>query len=153
MLKKLTKATKISEIQREWHLIDIKDETLGRVASRIAQLLMGKSKSNFIRNLDCGDYVVVINAKDVKTTGNKEKKKEYYRHSGYPGGFRRETLEKLRIRKPNEVIRHAVAGMVPQNRLKASMLKRLYVFPTEVHTYGDKFKAQVSEVKTEEVAK
>ena len=142
MLKKLTKATKISEIQREWHLIDIKDETLGRVASRIAQLLMGKSKTNFIRNLDCGDYVVVINAKDVKTTGNKEKKKEYYRHSGYPGGFRRETLEKLRIRKPNEVIRHAVAGMVPQNRLKASMLKRLYVFPTEVHTYGDKFSAK-----------
>ena len=149
MLKKLTKATKISEIQREWHLIDIKDETLGRVASRIAQLLMGKSKSNFIRNLDCGDYVVVINAKDVKTTGNKEKKKEYYRHSGYPGGFRRETLEKLRIRKPNEVIRHAVAGMVPQNRLKASMLKRLYVFPTEVHTYGDKFGVKKAEVKAE----
>jgi large subunit ribosomal protein L13 len=139
MLTKLTKATKISEIQREWHLIDIKGETLGRVASKIAQLLMGKSKANFVRNLDCGDYVVVINAKDVITTGNKEKQKEYYRHSGYPGGFRRETLEKLRIRKPNEVIRHAVAGMVPQNRLKASMLKRLYVFPTEVHTYGDKF--------------
>jgi large subunit ribosomal protein L13 len=151
MLTKLTKATKISEIQREWHLIDIKDETLGRVASKIAQLLMGKSKSNFVRNLDCGDYVVVINATQVKTTGNKEKQKEYYRHSGYPGGFRRETLEKLRIRKPNEVIRRAVAGMVPQNRLKASMLKRLYVFPTEVHTYGDKFKAK--ETKTEEVAK
>ena len=71
-----------------------------------------------------------------------EKQKEYYRHSGYPGGFRRETLEKLRIRKPTEVIRHAVAGMVPQNRLKASMLKRLYVFPEAVHTYGDKFKVQ-----------
>ena len=139
---KPTKATKASEIKREWHLIDIKDETLGRVASKIAQLLMGKSKANFVRNLDCGDYVVVINAKDVKTTGNKEKQKEYYRHSGYPGGFRRETLEKLRIRKPTEVIRRAVAGMVPQNRLKASMLKRLYVFPTETHTYGDKFKTQ-----------
>jgi len=145
---KLTKATKISEIKREWHLIDIKDETLGRIASKIAQLLMGKSKANFVRNLDCGDYVVVINAKAVKTTGNKEKQKEYYRHSGYPGGFRRETLEKLRIRKPTEVIRRSVAGMVPQNRLKASMLKRLYVFPTEVHTYGEKFQAK--EVKKEE---
>jgi large subunit ribosomal protein L13 len=151
---KLTKATKISEVKREWHLIDIKDETLGRVASRIAQLLMGKSKTNFVRNLDCGDYVVVINAKDVKTTGNKEKQKEYYRHSGYPGGFRRETLEKLRIRKPTEVIRHAVAGMVPQNRLKASMLKRLYVFPTEVHTYKDKFeKPAKGEAHEEEVVK
>jgi large subunit ribosomal protein L13 len=156
---KLTKATKISEIQREWHLIDIKGETLGRVASRIAQLLMGKSKAYFVRNLDCGDYVVVINAKDVITTGNKEKQKEYYRHSGYPGGFRRETLEKLRIRRPEEVIRRSVSGMVPQNRLKASMLKRLYVFPTEVHTYKDKFekpaKGEVheAEVKTEEVAK
>lgn len=137
---KPTKATKISEIKREWHLIDIKNETLGRVASQIAQLLMGKSKANFVRNLDCGDYVVVINAKDVKTTGKKEKLKEYYKHSGFPGGFRRETLEKLRIRKPEEVIRHAVAGMLPQNRLKASMLKRLYVFPTQVHTYGEKFK-------------
>jgi len=152
MLTKLTKATKISEIKREWHLIDIKDETLGRVASKIAQLLMGKSKANFVRNLDCGDYVVVINAALVKTTGNKEKQKEYFRHSGYPGGFRRETLEKLRIRKPNEVIRRSVAGMVPQNRLKASMLKRLYVFPNEVHTYGDKFQAK-AELKKEEAAK
>jgi large subunit ribosomal protein L13 len=149
---KLTKATKISEIKREWHLIDIKGETLGRVASKIAQLLMGKSKAYFVRNLDCGDYVVVINAKDVITTGNKEKQKEYYRHSGYPGGFRRETLEKLRIRRPTEVIRRSVSGMVPQNRLKASMLKRLYVFPTEVHTYKDKFEKK-AEVKTEEVAK
>jgi len=89
---------------------------LGRVASKIAQLLMGKSKANFVRNLDCGDYVVVINAALVKTTGNKEKQKEYFRHSGYPGGFRRETLEKLRIRKPNEVIRRSVAGMVPQKQ-------------------------------------
>ena len=152
MLKKLTKATKIGDIKREWHLIDIKDETLGRVASRIAQLLMGKSKTNFVRNLDCGDFVVVINAAQVKTTGNKEKQKEYFRHSGYPGGFRRETLEKLRIRKPNEVIRRSVAGMVPQNRLKASMLKRLYVFPTEVHTYGEKFGVKKAEIKTEEVA-
>jgi len=144
---KPTKATKLSEIKREWHLIDIKGETLGRVASKIAQLLMGKSKANFVRSLDCGDFVVVINAKDVITTGNKEKQKEYYRHSGYPGGFRRETLEKLRIRRPEEVIRRSVSGMVPQNRLKASMLKRLYVFPTEVHTYKEKFE------KKEEAAK
>jgi large subunit ribosomal protein L13 len=135
-----TKATKISEIKREWQLIDVKDKILGRVSSEIAQLLMGKSKSNFVRNLDCGDYVVVINAKDVKTTGKKEDQKEYYRHSGFPGGFRRETLKDLRARNPEEVVRHAVAGMVPQNKLKASMLKRLYIFPAQEHTYGDKFK-------------
>lgn len=144
-----TKPTKASEIQREWHLIDVKEKILGRIASEIAQLLMGKSKSNFVRNLDVGDFVVIINAKYVETTGKKEKLKEYYRHSGYPGGFRRETLEKLRIRKPNEIIRRAVSGMLPQNKLKATMLKRLYIFTEEEHTYGDKFKAHTPKVKEE----
>lgn len=118
-----TKATKIGEVKREWHLIDVKGKILGRISSNIAQLLMGKSKPYFIKNLDCGDYVVIINAKEVKTTGKKEDKKEYYRHSGYPGGFRRETLKNLRARRPEEVVKRAVSGMVPQNKLKASMLK------------------------------
>jgi large subunit ribosomal protein L13 len=141
---KMTKATKISEIKREWHLIDVKDKILGRVSSEIALLLMGKSKPNFVRNLDCGDYVVIINAKEVKTTGRKEKQKEYYRHSGYPGGFKRETLANLRVRKPEEVVRRAVSGMLPQNKLKASMLKRFYIFAGADHPYGDKFTAQNS---------
>ena len=134
-----TKSTKISEIKREWHLIDVKEKILGRMASDIALLLMGKGKTNFVRNLDCGDYVVVLNAKTVKVTGNKESLKKYFRHSGYPGGFKAEALADLRNRNPEEIIRHAVAGMLPQNKLKASMLKRLYVFPEDQHIYKDKF--------------
>jgi large subunit ribosomal protein L13 len=142
-------ATKISEVKREWHLIDAKDKILGRLSSDIALLLMGKSKPYFVKNLDCGDYVVVLNAKFVKTTGKKEELKKYYRHSGYPGGFKAETLKDLRKRNPREIIEHAVSGMVPQNKLRALMLKRLYVFAEEEHTYKDKFKSPKSEVKTE----
>src|SRR5882757_9599138 len=135
-----TTATKISDIKRTWHLIDLKGQTLGRVSSEIAQLLMGKSKPYFVRNLDCGDYVVVINAKAIKATGNKEVQKKYYRHSGYPGGFKVETLKEMRERKPENIITHAVKGMLPDNRLKARMLTRLYVLAGEEHTYTDKFK-------------
>ena len=150
-MKAQTQSTKLSEIKREWHLIDVKGKILGRVSSEIAQLLMGKSKPYFVKNLDCGDYVVVLNAKEVKTTGKKEDLKTYYRHSGYPGGFKAEKLKDLRQRNPEEIIKHAVSGMIPQNKLRASMLKRLYVFAGEVHTYGDKFKTQKVEIKTEEV--
>lgn len=136
---KQTKPTKISNIKREWHLVDLKGKILGRIASDIALLLMGKNKPNFVRNLDMGDFVVVINAKDFKVTGNKEKLKKYYRHSGYPGGLKIETLGDLRQRKPEDVIIHAVSGMLPQNRLKDKMLSRLRVFETEVHTFKDKF--------------
>ena len=136
---KQTQSTKISEIKREWHLLDVKDKILGRSASDIALLLMGKNKPNFVRNLDCGDYVVVTNAKDIKVTGTKEGSKKYSRHSGYPGGFKQETLSELRERRPEEIIKRAVSGMLPQNKLRAKMLKRLYVFAQEEHTYKDKF--------------
>jgi len=136
---KATKSTKIKEIKRQWHLIDVDGKILGRSASDIALLLMGKAKTNFVRNLDCGDYVVVVNAKNIKVTGKKENLKNYYRHSGYPGGFKSETYLELENRKPGEVIRHAVAGMLPQNKLKALMLKRLYIFQDAEHTYKDKF--------------
>ena len=136
---KQTKSTKISEVKRDWHLVDLKGKILGRIASDIALLLMGKNKPNFVRNLDMGDFVVVINAKDFKVTGNKEKLKKYYRHSGYPGGFKSETLGDLRQRKPEDVIIHAVSGMLPQNRLKDKMLSRLRVFEEEEHTFKDKF--------------
>lgn len=134
-----TTATKASDIKRAWHLIDVKDKTLGRVSSEIAQLLMGKSKAYFVRNLDCGDYVVIVNAKDVKVTGKKELQKNYYRHSGYPGGFKVETLKELRGRKPETIITHAVKGMLPQNRLRDKMLRRLFVFAEAEHSYQDKF--------------
>lgn len=129
------------DIKREWHLIDVKDQILGRVSTQIAKLLMGKSKPYFVRNLDCGDYVVVVNAKDVKTTGKKETLKKYFRYSGYPGGFKAEALGDLRKRRPTEIIRHAVSGMLPQNRLRDKMLKRLLIFPGVEHTYKDKFKS------------
>ncbi len=135
----MTQATKAGEVKREWHHIDVADKTLGRVASEIAQLLMGKSKAYFVRNLDCGDYVVVTNATKVAVTGKKEEKKNYARHSMYPGGFKSESLKELRQRRPEEVIRHAVKGMLPQNKLRDKMLKRLFVFAGETHTYEDKF--------------
>lgn len=134
------KATKASEIKRDWHLIDLEGKTLGRISTEIANLLMGKSKSYFVRNLDCGDFVVATNAKKIKVTGNKELKKVYYRHSGYPGGFKKETLEELRNRKPEEIIMHSVKGMLPQNRLRDKMLGRLKVYSEDSHEYEDKFK-------------
>lgn len=140
MNQTMTQATKAKDIKRVWHHIDVKDKTLGRVSSEIAQLLMGKGKAYFVRNLDCGDFVVITNAKLVKVTGKKEVQKKYYRHSGYPGGFKEETLKDLRNRKPENVITHAVKGMLPANRLQDKMLTRLFVFAGEEHTYQDKFK-------------
>ena len=144
----MTQSTKISEIKRDWYMFDLKDQTLGREATKIAELLMGKKKSYFVRNLDCGDYVVIVNAKDVKVTGNKEEAKKYRRHSMYPGGFKEESLKELRGRKPEDIIRHAVRGMLPDNRLRAKMLKRLFVFAGSEHKYQDKFKTQKSAVQS-----
>lgn len=136
----MTKPTRQKDIERSWHLVDVGGKTLGRVATIIAQLLMGKSKPYFVRNLDCGDYVVVVNASKVHVTGKKELKKTYYRYSGYPGGLRAETLAELRKRRPQAIIEHAVRGMLPQNRLRDRMLARLNVFAGEEHSYGEKFK-------------
>ena len=150
----MTQPTKESEVKRVWHLINVKDKILGRVSSKIAQLLMGKSKSYFVRNLDCGDYVIVVNAKDIKITGNKLLQKKYYRYSGYPGGLTIEALGDLQNRKPEEVINHAVKGMLPQNRLRDKMLSRLYVFQDETHPYEEKLNlpagGQNSPVKSKE---
>ena len=142
----ITKPTKTAEIVRNWHLIDLKGKVLGREASAIAQKLIGKTKPYFARNLDCGDNVVVINAKEVMVTGKKEKDKVYTRYSGYPGGLRKITLSEYRASRPEEIIRHAVAGMLPKNKLRASMLKRLYVSAGSEHKFGDKFeKGEIKE--------
>lgn len=138
-MQKQTESTKLKDIKREWHLVDLKGKTLGRISTEIAKILMGKNKSYFVRNLDCGDYVVVVNAKEVEVTGKKETKKIYHRHSGYPGGKKEETLGKLRQRKPEDIIIHAVKGMLPQNKLRDRMLKRMFVFAGEEHKYQDKF--------------
>jgi len=146
-MMKATKPTKVNQIERGWHLIDVKDKTLGREAVAIAHKLMGKSKSYFAKNLDCGDYVVVINAKDVRVSGNKESQKKYTNYSGYPGGLRTRTLKEVRAQKPEEIITHAVSGMLPKNRLRAQMLKRLYVFADENHKYEEKLSTKKEEAK------
>jgi large subunit ribosomal protein L13 len=137
-----TVATKESTIKRDWHLIDVNGKTLGRISTEIAQLLMGKSKPYFVRNLDCGDHVIVVNAEKIKVSGKKETDKMYYRHSMYPGGFKAEALKDLRARRPEEIVMHAVKGMLPQNRLRDKMLTRLHVFKGEDHAYADKLKAK-----------
>jgi len=136
----MTQSTKQDQIKRTWHLIDLKNKILGRESTYIAKLLMGKNKPYFTRHLDVGDYVIVTNVQYVKTTGRKEDQKNYYRHSGYPGGLKTESLKELRARKPEEIIYHAVKGMLPQNRLRDRMLRRLKIFATDTHPYEEKLK-------------
>ena len=130
-----TYSVKASDIRREWHLVDATDEILGRLATRIANLLMGKHKPMFCRNMDVGDFVVVINADKIRVTGNKAKQKLYHRHSGYPGGLKSITLEKMMETHPTRVIEHAVKGMLPKNRLNARMMKRLRVYAGDTHPH------------------
>lgn len=124
------------DIQRNWIKVDVKGKTLGRVATEIATLIIGKGKVSYVPYLDCGDHVVVINAREVKVSGKKETQKVYFRHSGYPGGDKKETLAKLRQRRPEEIIRHAVWGMVPKTRLGRQMIKKLHVFPGSEHDFS-----------------
>lgn len=130
-----TYSVKADDIKREWHVIDASGEILGKLATRAAILLMGKHKPLFARNMDCGDFVVVINASKVKFTGHKGQQKLYYRHSMYPGGLKSISLEKLMGTMPERVIEYAVKGMLPRNRLNAKMMKRLRVFAGESHPY------------------
>lgn len=139
MKNNVTTTPKIKDVKREWHVIDVKGKVLGRESTQIAKLLMGKGKPHFVRNLDVGDYVVVINAKEVKLTGKKETQKNYYNFSGYPGGLRVRTLAEVRATKPEEIIHRSVKGMLPQNRLRDKMLKRLKVFEGSEHSFADKF--------------
>lgn len=134
-----TKATKASEIKRKWHLIDAQGKILGRLASQIAKILMGKDKPYYVPNLDCGDYVVIINMAKIEISGRKRKQKLYRRHSGYPGGFRELTFAQLMKRDPRKVIRHAVSGMLPKNKLRDKRLARMKVFVNDKHPYQDKF--------------
>lgn len=123
------------EENKSWYLIDAENKVLGRVSSEIAKILMGKDKVDFARYHDMGDNVVVINAAKVAVTGRKETDKKYYRYSGYPGGLKEISLEKQREKKPEELIYHAVAGMLPKNRLGSQLIKKLYVYPKEAHPH------------------
>lgn len=137
---KKTQHTRKEDIKREWHLVDAKDRVLGRMASEIAQILMGKNKVNYSPHTDVGDYVVVINTKEIHLTGKKMDQKVYYRHSNYPGGLKETKVKKLLKERPEEVTRRAVFGMLPKNKLQAKRLKRLKLFGEEKHSYKDKFK-------------
>jgi large subunit ribosomal protein L13 len=143
-----TYSTKAADIKREWHVFDASGKVLGRLATQIAGLLMGKHKPIFCRHLDIGDYVVVINAEQVRVTGNKAKQKLYYRHSGYPGGLKSISLEHVMQTHPTRVIEHAVKGMLPHTRLGAKMMKRLRIFAGEAHPYQGQVKT--TPVKAEE---
>src|SRR5260221_10846469 len=112
-------------IKRSWHLLDAQNQVLGRVASVAATFLLGKNKSDFAAHLDTGDTVVIINAEKIVTTGKKDLQKVYFRHSQYPGGDRKTTLEQMRANNPTQILIHAVAGMLPDNKLKRSRLSRL----------------------------
>lgn len=143
-----TKQIKKSEIKRDWCLLDAQDKVLGRLSTEIACLLMGKGKPFFAPHLDVGDFIVVINAAKVKVTGAKILKKKYYHHSGYPGGFKEITFGKQLEKDPTKIIRHAVSGMLPKNKLRTPRLKRLKIFVDEKHPYQDKFKANSKNAKS-----
>lgn len=132
-----TYSVKAKEIKREWHVLDAADQVLGEIATEAAKILMGKNKAMFTRHLDTGDYVVVINASKIKVTGKKLEQKMYYRHSGYPGGFRSVALSEVLSKKPEMVIEHAVKGMLPQNKLGDAMLKKLKVYAGAEHPHGN----------------
>ncbi|MDD3531839.1 MAG: 50S ribosomal protein L13 [Candidatus Shapirobacteria bacterium] len=140
MTQNKTTATKQADIKRSWHLIDAENQVLGRLATKIATLLMGKGKTYFTRRLDCGDYVVVINAQRVRLTGKKVDQKTYQRYSGYPGGRKEVAFGKMLAEQPGKVIRHAVMGMLPKNKLQAKMITRLHVFAGPEHKFEEKFK-------------
>ncbi len=136
-----TKSIKESEVKREWHFFDAKGKVLGRLASDIAQALIGKHKVNYISHMDMGDNIVVVNALKVEVTGRKNEDKVYARYSGYPGGLTRVKYKDLQKQKPEEIIRHAVMGMLPKNKLRDRMITRLFVYKDETHPYADKFKS------------
>lgn len=130
-----TYTQKTSEVSREWHLIDAQGKVLGRLATEIATRLIGKNKKEYTPHIDGGDYVVVINAKDVAVTGNKEEDKMYYRHSNFPGGLKSQNLAKLRSQFPERIIENAVKNMLPKNKLQAQRMTRLKVYAGSDHKH------------------
>lgn len=131
-----TYMAKPSEVTRKWYVIDANNQTLGRLASQVAAILKGKHKPTFTPHVDTGDHVIVINAEKVRLTGKKLQDKKYYRHSGYPGGVKEITAGELLKRHPERVIRKAVWGMLPHNRLGRKMIKKLKVYAGEEHPHA-----------------
>jgi large subunit ribosomal protein L13 len=126
---------KPGEVARDWYLVDAEGQTLGRLATRIADTLRGKGKPQYTPHVDTGDFVVVVNAEKIVVTGNKLDQKQYYRHSGYPGGLRSRSLRDQLERRPTEVLRRAVKGMLPKNRLAAKQLTKLKIYAGPEHPH------------------
>ena len=131
-----TTSIRADEINREWFIVDAKEQTLGRLASEIAQIIRGKKKPFYTPHMDMGDFVVVVNAEKVKVTGNKEKDKSYFRHSGFPGGVTQISLQKVRQDFPERIITNAVKGMLPHNRLGRQLLTHLKVYSGTEHPHA-----------------
>jgi large subunit ribosomal protein L13 len=122
-------------VERKWHIIDATNQTLGRMSSRVASILRGKNKAYYTPHFDCGDYVIVINAGNVKLTGNKMEDKDYITYSGHPGGQKHEAAKELIQRRPTIVIERAVKGMLPKNRMGRAMVKKLFVYEGAEHPH------------------
>jgi large subunit ribosomal protein L13 len=131
-----TYSQKASEVQRSWHVVDAADQTLGRLATQIAVLLRGKHKPTFSPNLDGGDFVVVVNAEKVKLLGRKPDQKMYYRHSGYPGGFKAIPFKRMIAAHPDRILRFAVKGMLPKTRLGRQQLTKLKIYAGANHPHA-----------------
>ncbi|WP_028575593.1 50S ribosomal protein L13 [Desulfonatronovibrio hydrogenovorans] len=131
-----TYSPKPQDAQKNWQVIDAKDKILGRMATEIAVKLRGKDKPEFAPHMDMGDFVIVVNADKIRVTGNKLEQKKYHRHTGYPGGIKEISLAKLLEKKPEEVIRHSVRGMLPKNKIGRQLLKKLKIYagPDHPHT-------------------
>lgn len=135
MKRQKTYSAKLSDVKREWIIVDASELPLGRVATTIASRLIGKHRANYTPHMDSGDYVIVINADKLRVTGTKESDKVYYRHTGYPGGIRSRTLAEQRAKDSTEIVRSAVKGMLPKNKLQAVRMGRLKVFADEAHEH------------------
>jgi large subunit ribosomal protein L13 len=130
-----TYTAKPKDIERKWYIIDAKGQVLGRLATRVADVLRGKNKAIFTPSVDCGDYVVVINTAKIAVTGSKLDNKKYYSHSGYPGGIKEATLSELLVKNPNLVIEKAVKGMLPKNKLADDIIKKMKLYPGNEHNH------------------
>ena len=135
MVNAKTFSLRTEDVSRSWYIIDAAEAPMGRVATKIAGLLIGKSKPTYTPHVDDGDYVVVINAAKTVVTGNKETGKIYYRHSGYPGGISDATVKEVREKNPERLIKEAVKGMIPKNKLASGRMNRLRIFAGEEHTH------------------
>jgi large subunit ribosomal protein L13 len=138
---KKTYSPKTADINRKWHLLDATDQILGRLSVKIAKFLMGKDKVIFSRHLDNGDQVVVLNSEKIKLTGTKELDKLYHRHSGYGGGYKKLNVSQVRMSHPDRLLKHAVSGMLPKNKLRAKMLTRLHLLIGSTNPYEQYFKS------------